>query len=183
MDSSFIQVGIKEFYPSINEDILKNTIQLSKLYTTIDYKSLRLIMHCRKSLRFFGNKARRKKSEESCLDVTMCSFDGAEICELAGLYIQPNLENILSKTNFGLYRNDGLILLRNLNGQHMDKKRKAIIRIFQDIGFSIDIQTRDKEEDLFDVTMNLQNSTYIHTRKLAITCFTSTHRQTTPRKS
>ena len=160
MDSSFIQVGIKEFYPPINEDILKNTIQLSKLYTTIDYKSLRLIMHCRKSLRFFGNKGRRKKSEESCLDVTMCSFDGAEICELAGLYIQPNLENILSKTNFGLYRNDGLILLRNLNGQHMDKKRKAIIRIFQDIGFSIDIQTRDKEVDLFDVTLNLQNSTY-----------------------
>ena len=42
----------------------------------------------------------------------------------------------------------------------MDKKRKAIIRIFQDIGFSIDIQTRDKEVDLFDVTLNLQNSTY-----------------------
>ena len=27
----------------------------------------------------------------------MCSFDGVEICELAGLHIQPNLENILPK--------------------------------------------------------------------------------------
>ena len=183
MDSSFIQLGVKEFYPSINEDIFKNTIQFSKLCATIDDKGLRLIMHCRKFLRFFGNKARRKKSEESCFDVTMCSFDGVEICELAGLYIQSNLENILSKTNFGLYRDDGLILLRNLNGQHMDKKRKAIMKIFQDIGFSIDIQTSHKEVDLFDVTLNLQNSTYVHTRKLAITCFTSTHRQTTLRKS
>ena len=33
------------------------------------------------------------------------------------LYIQSNLESIFPKTNFGLYRNDGLILLRNLNGQ------------------------------------------------------------------
>ena len=32
----------------------------------------------------------------------MESFDGAEKCELVGLYIQPNLENILPKTNFGL---------------------------------------------------------------------------------
>ena len=47
----------------------------------------------------------------------MGSFDGAEICELVGLYIQSNLENILPKSNFGLYRDDGLILLRNLNGQ------------------------------------------------------------------
>ena len=46
----------------------------------------------------------------------MGSFDGTEICELKALYIQSNLENILPKTNFGLYRDDGLILSRNLNG-------------------------------------------------------------------
>ena len=90
----------------------------------------------------------------------MGSFDGAEICELVGLYIQSNLENILPKTNFGLYQDDGLILLRNLNGQQMDKKRKAIIKIFKDIGFSIDIQTNLKEVDFLDVTLNLQNGTY-----------------------
>ena len=90
----------------------------------------------------------------------MGSFDGAEISKLVGLYIQSNLENILPKTNFGLYRDDGLILLRNLNGQQMDKKRKAIIKIFKDIGFSIDIQTNLKEVDFLDVTLNLQNGTH-----------------------
>ena len=79
---------------------------------------------------------------------------------LLGFYIQSNLENILPKTNFGLYRDDGLILLRNLNGQQMDKKRKAVIKIFKDIGFSIDIQTNLKEVDFVDVTLNLQNGTY-----------------------
>ena len=117
-------------------------------------------MHCRKSLLFFGNETWKKKSTESCFDVTMGSFDGAEICELVGLYIQSNLENILPKTNFGLYRDHELILLRNLNGQQMDKKRKTIIKIFKDIGFSIDIQTNLKEVDFLDVTLNLQNGTY-----------------------
>ena len=159
-DCSFIQLDIKEFYPSTNEDILTNAIQFAKLHTTIDDKDLRLIMHYRKSLLFFGNETWKKKSTESCFDVTMGSFDGAEICELVGLYIQSNLENILPKTNFGLYRDHELILLRNLNGQQMDKKRKTIIKIFKDIGFSIDIQTNLKEVDFLDVTLNLQNGTY-----------------------
>ena len=54
----------------------------------------------------------------------MGSFDGAEVCELVGLYIQSNLENLPPKINFGLYRHDGLILSRNFNGQQIDKKEK-----------------------------------------------------------
>ena len=38
---------------------------------------------------------------------------------------------------------------RNLNGQQMDKKRKTIIKISKDIGFSIDVQTNLKEVDFF----------------------------------
>ena len=53
-DCSCIQLDIKEFYPSINEDTLTNAIQFAKLHSTIDDKDLRLIMHCRKSLLFFG---------------------------------------------------------------------------------------------------------------------------------
>ena len=64
--------------------------------------------------------------------------------KLVGLYINSNLGNILPKTNFVLCRDDGLILLRNLNGQQMDKKKKTIIKIFKDIGFSIGIQISHK---------------------------------------
>ena len=55
-DSLFIQLYIKELYPSINEDILTNTIQFAKRYTTIDDKYLHIIMNRRKSLLFFGNE-------------------------------------------------------------------------------------------------------------------------------
>ena len=75
-------------------------IQFAKLHTTIDDKDLCLIMHPRKSLLFFSNETWKKKLTESCFDVTMGSFDGAEICELVRCYIQSNLENIIPKTNF-----------------------------------------------------------------------------------
>ena len=73
------------------------------------------------------------------------------ICKLVEVYIQCNLETILSKTNFGLYREKGLILLRNLNGQQINKKKK----VFKNIGFSTNTQTNLKEEDPLDVTLNL----------------------------
>ena len=52
-----------------------------------------------------------------------------------------------------------LALLRNLNGQQTDKVRKNI-RIFEDIGFSLEIETNLKEVDFLDVSLNLQNRTY-----------------------
>ena len=66
---------------------------------------------------------------ESCFDLTRGSFDGAKICELVEFYIKLNLKNVLPRTNFGLYQDDGLILLRNLNSKQMDKKTKAILNI------------------------------------------------------
>ena len=71
----------------------------------------------------------------------MDSFAGAEICKLVGLYIQSKLEKILPKPNFGLYRDNLLALLRNLNRQQTDKVRKNI-GVFKDIGFSLEIQTK-----------------------------------------
>ena len=42
----------------------------------------------------------------------MGTFGGAEICKLVGLYFQSKREKIFPKSNFGLYRDDGLALLR-----------------------------------------------------------------------
>ena len=75
-------------------------------------------------------------------------------------FFQSNLENILLKRNFGLYKDDELVLLRRLNGQKMGKKRNLSSKVFTDIGFSIDIQENLKEVDFLDVTLNLPNGTY-----------------------
>ena len=54
----------------------------------------------------------------------MGSFDGAETCEHP---VKTRYDT--SKSSLGLYRADGLALLRNLNRQQTDKVKKNIIRV------------------------------------------------------
>ena len=70
---------------------------------------------------FYGDEAWKKKDTDTTFDVTMGSYDGADLCELIGIYIQSLLTNILSKDNMGLYRDDGLFILRKINKQQTDK--------------------------------------------------------------
>ena len=62
----------------------------------------------------------------------MGCFDGAEICELAGIYNLHLLKSIIRKENVGLYRDAGLGVLRNLSGPETERLRKQIIKIFKD---------------------------------------------------
>ena len=46
----------------------------------------------------------------------MGCYDGAEICELVGIYIQNKLCKLMNKKDFRVYRDDGLGILRNTSG-------------------------------------------------------------------
>ena len=110
------------------------------------------------------NLGKRKKTE-SYFDVTMGSYDGAEICELVGIYILTRLATIIKKSDCGLYRDDGLVILRNVNGQQIDRTRKNIIKIFKDVGFSIDIENDTKVVEFLDITFNLNSGIYKRYKK------------------
>ena len=90
----------------------------------------------------------------------MGSYDGAEICELVGIYILTRLATVIKKSDCRLYSDDGLVILRNVNGQQMDRTCKNIIKIFKDVGFSIDIETNSKVVYFLDITFNLNNDIY-----------------------
>jgi hypothetical protein len=57
-------------------------------------------------------------------DVTMGSYDGAEICELVGLFILSKLEAKFGKNQVGLYRDDGLAILKARRARSADKASK-----------------------------------------------------------
>ena len=97
---------------------------------------------------------------ESCFDVTMGSFDSAEVCELVGIYILCFLAKLINKNDCGLHRDDGLLILQNANGQQIDQMCKNIIKIFEDTGFVINIETNLKIVDFLEITFNLNNCTY-----------------------
>ena len=57
---------------------------LAKKYGDVDDHNIELIMHCRKSV-LFGDSITWTKKRGSPFDVTMCSYDGADIYQLVGL--------------------------------------------------------------------------------------------------
>ena len=90
----------------------------------------------------------------------MGSYDGVEVRELVGIYVLTRLTTIIKKSDCGLYRDDSLVILRNVNGQKIDRTRKNIIKIFKDVGFSINIETNLKVVDFLDITFNLNYDIY-----------------------
>ena len=89
----------------------------------------------------------------------MGSFDGAEICELVGIHILSLLSIKIDKQSTGLYRDDGLVLLRNTSKQKTDRIQKDIIEIFKKAGFKIEIKTNLHVVDILDVIFDLLDGT------------------------
>ena len=85
----------------------------------------------------------------------MGSFDGAEVWQLVGIYMLCFLAKLIKKNNCGLYRDDRLPLLQNINHQQIDQMRKNIIKIVNDTGFAIDVETNLKIVLFLDITFNL----------------------------
>ena len=158
---TFIQMDIKEFYPSISEEILNKAIIYAQRYITIKQEDLDIIKHSRQSLLYDDNVTPWIKKEGSgSFDVTMGSHDGAEICEFVGLYILAELSTVLTRSEVGLYRDDGLAVARNMNPQQTDRLRKKIIKIFHEIGFDIEISINLKVVDFLDITFDLNHEIY-----------------------
>lgn len=120
---SFIQFDFKEFYLSITKNILHQTLKFAKQHTN-NKNNLPIVNYCHKSWLFSDNNTWKKKLTDSFFDITVGSFDGTGIYELVGIYVQSKLEKMLSNSNFVLYLEDRLALLRNLNEQQTDKFRK-----------------------------------------------------------
>ena len=98
-------------------------------------------------------------------DVTMGSLDGAETCEIVGLFILNMLKSEINQYNLGLYRDDGLAIIKNANGHTLDNLRKRIIRIFKNEGLKITIETNLSSTEFLDVTLDLRNNKYYPYRK------------------
>ena len=98
-------------------------------------------------------------------DVSMGSYDGAEVCELVGLYLLDKLSSLILRDQIGLYRDDGLAVVNQTSGHKLDRLRKDVIALFKGEGLSITIDTNLTETDFLDVSLNLENGSYSPYRK------------------
>ena len=77
----------------------------------------------------------------------MGSYDGAEVCEIVGLFILDMLSKLFKKNSIGLYRDDRLSTFRNYNGHQSDKVRKDLTKLFKKYQLDLDIKCNFKTED------------------------------------
>ena len=161
---TFISFNIVDFYPSISEDLLNQAISWAKHHTNITEEEA-IIKHARKSLLFHGEKPWIRRERQNMFDVTMGSNDGAEVCELIGLYVLESLSQKFDKKNIGLYLDDGLILLKNGTARLAEKAKKDLTKAFQTFGLKITATANQKIVNFLDITLNLQDQIFQPYRK------------------
>ena len=122
-----------------------------------------IILHSRKTFLFLDETPWIKK-ENPDFDVSMGSWDGAECCELVGLYLLNQIELVFPHTNVGLYRDDGIGVV-DLPGPDVERLRKKITKLFQDNSLKITIEANIKITTFLDVCFNLVNGTFKPYRK------------------
>ena len=66
-------------------------------------------------------------------------YGGAELCELVGSFILNILTSIVNKSEIGLYRHDGLEIFYNVSKPEIERKKKAIVKVFKRCGLTITI--------------------------------------------
>ena len=114
---------MKDFYPSIKETLLKSAIQFAAEHTNITENDFEVIFHPRESLLFHSSQPCIKRDRDT-FDITMRAYDGAEICDLLGIFKLSLLSKKYSCKNICLYGDDGLPVFRNISGQQAEKHKK-----------------------------------------------------------
>ena len=77
-----IKFDIVDFYPSITEKLLDNSLTFAKTHTTISDQEINVFKHSRKALLFDHKDVWVKNSENPMFDVIMGSFDGQKSVKL-----------------------------------------------------------------------------------------------------
>ena len=144
----FIQFDICDFYASISEELLIESVEF-------DHEK-EIIFQTKKSLLFDENTPWTKKGD-SHFDVGMGSFDGAEICELVGLFLLSKLQNL--NISLGLYRDDGLGVC-SLTARQVEKLKQTMCKVFQKYNLKITTDVNHKIVNFLDVTLDLDSGIF-----------------------
>ena len=154
----FIQCDIESFYPTITESLLEQSLEFAQGYTMVPETTKAAILNARKTVLISNEEVWVKT--DSIFDVAMGAFDGAEIAELVGLKILNDIREKVPEIDFGLYRDDGIAVIKTASGQKIENVKKKIIKVFKENDLKITIQTRLHKVDFLDVSFDLHENTY-----------------------
>ena len=148
----FIKWDICNFYPSITEQLFSDAIQFATDYIDISDDEMSTLMNARQQIITWGNSTWAKKS--GLFDVPMGSYDGAECCDLIGLFLLHHLKTSFPGESLGLYRDDG-IGVTHKHGHEASTFEKELHNFFKRFGLKIVTEVNVRRTDFLDVIMDL----------------------------
>ena len=101
-------------------------------------------------------------------DIAMGAYDGAECCELVGLYLLNKITTkgtgVFSKAMVGLYRDDGLSIVHGGPGE-VERVTKKLRKLFETEGLNITCEAGKHGTDYLDLYFDLKFDKYRQWRK------------------
>ena len=149
-----------DFYPSITRRNIQDAIKFAKKYSNISDKDINIIYHSCETLLIYNGEPWQKQGNDSFFDVPMGSFYGAELCELIGLYILSNINEIFATGQYGLYRDDGLAIVQSRKVCNIVKIEASIKNKLKKLGFNITVEAGATATDFLDVFLDLKRNIY-----------------------
>ena len=157
-NAKFIQADVEAFYPSISKELLLKALNWARSHSYISDLSMAIIIHCRRGVLWHEGQVWVKKDDQS-FDVSMGSFDGAECCDVVGLYLlhqATETHAVLRKEDVGLFRDDLAGVTRG-GGPVAERKKKELIKVFKSEGLNITADCNLASIDFLDVTLTIKN--------------------------
>ena len=87
----------------------------------------------------------------------MGAYDGAEICELIGIYLLYKIRELNIEPS--LYRDDGVVITNGTEKEN-DELRKKLIKICKSNGLDITVECNKHIIDFLDVTLNIKDGSF-----------------------
>ena len=164
----FFTFDIVAYYPSISQELLDRALEFARSKMFISDFDLKVIRQSRKTFLFHKETPWVKKGDTNGFDVAMGAFDGAECCEIVGIYLLKKMtsgENaIFPKSNCGLYRDDGLAILET-GTTNAHKVKLKLEELYKEEGLKIKVKANLITTDFLYVKLNLQTEKYQPYRK------------------
>jgi hypothetical protein len=119
-------------------------------------QDIEIILAARKAMLYMNGKPWAKKGGD-IFDVGMGFFDGTEICEIVGLFLLEELQEL--DINIGIYRDDGLAV-SNLTPRGVEQTKKKMSAIFRKYNLEITIEANKKRVEFLDIYMDLEKNEF-----------------------
>ena len=152
-EKRFLQFDLVPFYPTISEQLLKEAITWGRQQrANISDIEEKAIFTARRNFLWYKGIPWKKQDSPS-FDVTMGSYDRAEICKLVGLYILDKIVSCnigIKRHECGLYRDDGLICSKK-SKRELDTIRKKLHKLFTTLGLGITVEAGLKQVNFLDI--------------------------------